>query len=72
MKKIILYPIVVTAIIILGIACNWCITAFLALVFQTTINDVAFSPIIVFYIVSGVATLYLSVSACQYIDEKIP
>ena len=71
MKKIILYPIVVTVIIILVIACNWCITAFLALVFQTTISNVALSPIILFYVVSGVASLYLSVSACQYIDENL-
>lgn len=71
MKKIILYPIVVTAMIILVIACNWCITAFLSLVFQTTISNIALSPIILFYLMSGVASLYLSVSACQHIDENL-
>lgn len=71
MKKLILYPIVATAMIILIIACNWCITAFIALVFQTTISNVALSPIILLYIGSGVATLYLCVNVCEYIDENL-
>lgn len=71
MKKIILYPIVVTAIIILVITCNWCVTAFLALILQVSISNVALSPIVILYLISGVSTLYLSVSACQHIYENL-
>lgn len=71
LKKLALYPIVLTAIIILIASCNWLITAFFALIFDTTMNNVACSPIILLYMASGIATLYLCVSACQYIDEKL-
>ena len=71
LKKLVLYPIVITAIIMLVTLCNWLLTAFFALVFDTTINNVASSPIILLYIGSGVATLYLCVFACQYIDEQL-
>lgn len=69
LKKLMLYPVVVTAVIILITLCNWLITAFFALVFDTTMNVVALSPIIVLYVGSGIATLFLCVTACQYIDE---
>lgn len=71
LKKAFLYPIVITGIIMLVTLCNWLITAFFALVFDTTISDIALSPIILLYIGSGLATLYLCVSACQYIDEEL-
>lgn len=71
LKKLVLYPIVTTAIIMLITLCNWLLTAFFALIFDTTINNVALSPIILLYIGSGVATLYLCVLACQYIDEEL-
>lgn len=71
LKKLVLYPIVTTAIIMLITLCNWLLTAFFALIFDTTINNVVLSPIILLYIVSGVATLYLCVSAWQYIDEEL-
>jgi len=71
LKKLVLYPIVTTAIIMLITLCNWLLTAFFALIFDTTIDNVASSPIILLYIVSGVATLYLCVFACQYIDEQL-
>lgn len=71
LKKLVLYPIVTTAIIMLITLCNWLLTAFFALIFDTTINNVALSPIILLYVVSGVSTLYLCVSACQYIDEQL-
>lgn len=71
MKKIILYPIVVTIIIILVIACNWCITAFLALIFQTTISNIACSPFVLLYLVSIFATIYLCVNACEHINENL-
>lgn len=71
MKKLILYPICITAVIILVILCDWLITAVLALVFQTSIANIALSPIILLYIGSAVGALYLSVSCCQYIDENL-
>lgn len=71
LKKLVLYPIVITAIIILITSCNLLLTAFFALIFDTTINNVALSPIILLYVVSGVAIMHLCVSACQYIDEKL-
>lgn len=71
LKKLVLYPIVITAIIMLVTSCNWLLTAFFALIFDTTMNNVATSPIILLYIISGVATLYLCVTICQYIDEKL-
>ncbi len=70
LKKLVLYPIVTTAIIMLITLCNWLLTAFFALIFDTTINNVALSPIVLLYAGSGLATLYLCVSACQYIDEE--
>lgn len=71
LKKLVLYPIVTTAIIMLITLCNWLLTAFFALIFDTTINNVALSPIILLYIVSGIATFYLCVSACEYIDTEL-
>ncbi len=71
LKKLVLYPIVTTAIIMLITLCNWLLTAFFALIFDTTINNVALSPIILLYVGSGVATLYLCVSACEYIDIEL-
>lgn len=71
LKKLVLYPIVTTAIIMLVTLCNWLLTAFFALVFDTTINNVASSPIVLLYVGSGVATLYLCVSACDYIDDNL-
>lgn len=71
MKKIFLYPIVVTAIIILIIGCNVVITAAFALAFNTTMANVVFSPILVLYAVSGFCALYLSGEACMEIYKKL-
>lgn len=71
MKKVVLYPLAVTAIIIVVIACNWCITAFLALVLETTRENVACSPIIVLYIISLFGIIFLSTKACEEIDCKL-
>lgn len=71
LKKLALYPIVITFIIMLVTLCNWLLTAFFALIFDTTINNVALSPIILLYIGSVVATLYLCISACNYINEEL-
>lgn len=71
MKKLILYPICITAIILLIILCDWLITAVLSLVFQTTIANVALSPIIFLYIVSGIGSIYLCAHCCEWIDENL-
>lgn len=70
LKKLALYPVVITVVIILITSCNWLVTAFFALIFDTTLHDVANSPIILLYAVSIIASIYMSVSACQYIDER--
>lgn len=71
LKKLFLYPIVTTAIIMLVALCNWLLTAFFAWIFDTTINDVAFSPIILLYVGSGINAIYLCIVACKYIDEEL-
>lgn len=71
LKKLALYPITVTAVIVLVTVCNWLITALFSLLFNTTIAKAASSPIILIYVISTIATLYLCISACQYIDEKL-
>ena len=71
LKKLALYPIVITAIIVLVTLCNWLLTAFFAFIFDTTINNAASSPIILLYVGSGVTIIYLCVSACQYIDKQL-
>lgn len=69
LKKLVLYPVVVTAIIMLVTLCNWLLTAFFALIFDTTIHHIALGPIILLYIGSGIATFYLCITACHYIDS---
>lgn len=71
LKKLALYPITVTAVITLVTVCNWLITALFALLFNTTIAKAASSPLVLIYVISTVATLYLSMKACQYIDEEL-
>ena len=71
LKKLVLYPIVITAIIMLITLCNWLLAAFFALIFDTTLNNVVSSPIVLLYVGSGVATLYLCGLACQYIDTEL-
>ena len=71
LKKLVLYPVVITAFIMLVALCNWLLTAFFAWIFDTTMNNVALSPFVLLYVVSGFSTLYLCVTACKYIDEKL-
>ena len=70
-QKTLLYPIVATAIIILVTCLNWLLTAFFSFVFDTTLNDVACSPMVLVYLVSSLGTLYMIVNCFQYIDEKL-
>lgn len=69
-KKLILYPLVITGTIILVASLNWLLTAFFALMFDVTISVAAKSPLILLYILSTIATAYLSICICQHIDEK--
>lgn len=71
LKKLALYPVVITGIILLITSCNWLVTAFFALVLNTTMHNVANSPMILLYAVSIIASIYMCVSACQFIDEEI-
>lgn len=70
MKKIFMYPIVVTAIIILMIGCNVAITAAFAVAFNTTMANVVYTPIMLLYVISGFCSLYLATEVCIEISKK--
>lgn len=70
-QKTILYPIVITGIIIFITSLNWILTKFFSIVFSVTIEEVAISPMLLLYIASYVGSLYMMVVCCQYIDEKL-
>ncbi|HEY8362195.1 MAG TPA: hypothetical protein VIK77_04855 [Tissierellaceae bacterium] len=71
LKKLFLYPIAITAIIVLVTLCNWLLTAFFAWIFDTTMDNVASSPFVLIYIISTLSTLYLCIYACKYVDEDL-
>jgi len=71
LKKLLLYPIAITSIIILITCLNWVLTAFFSVIFSTTIESAALSPMIFIYVLSVIGTLYLIVSCCEYIDQKL-
>jgi hypothetical protein len=69
--KLFLYPLAITLVILLVIGCNWVVTAFFALVLNTTLADVAKSPIIILYVLSGFGAFFLCFLACTHIDEEL-
>ena len=71
LQKTILYPIVSTGVIILITCLDWFLTAFFSIIFDTTLANVAYSPMMFIYIISGIVTLYMIIFCCQYIDEKL-
>lgn len=70
LQKTILYPIIATAIIILITCLDWVLTAFFAFIFDTTLSNIALSPMILIYIVSAITTAYMVITCCEYINEK--
>lgn len=71
LQKIMLYPIAGFIIIILMTSMNWLLTAFFSIIFDTTINNVACSPMVILYAVSFISTTYMIVNCCMYIDDKL-
>lgn len=71
LQKIMLYPIAGFIIIILMTSMNWLLTAFFSVIFDTTINNVACSPMVILYAVSFISTTYMIVNCCMYIDDKL-
>jgi hypothetical protein len=70
-QKTFLYPIISLAIIVLMVSINWLLTAFLSVIFNSTINDVAASPIILIYVLSFIATVFMIINCCEYIDRQL-
>ena len=71
LQKTMLYPIAGLIIIVLMTSLNWLLTAFFSIIFDTTINNVACSPIVIIYGASFIGTIYMVVNCCIYIDEKL-
>jgi hypothetical protein len=70
-KKMMLMPIVVVFNIILNVSLMWLLTFFLAYVFDTTINSVACSPMIIIYVIGVVGIIASTIHILQYIDTKM-
>ena len=71
LKKTFLFPIVITAIIVVNTFLCWLLTAFFAKIFSVEIGVAAASPMVLIYIVAFVGSLYMIVYACHYIDEEL-
>ncbi len=71
LQKTMLYPIAGLIIIILMTSMNWLLTAFFSIIFDTTINNVACSPMVIIYGISFIATMYMIVNCCIYIDNEL-
>ena len=71
LQKTMLYPIAGLIIIVLMTSLNWLLTAFFSVIFDTTINNIACSPMVILYAASFIGTIYMVVNCCIYIDEKL-
>jgi hypothetical protein len=67
--KSILYPVAVLSIFTVVIILDYMLTFIFSLVFNTTVGNVANSPIVVIYIISVIYILYASVNVCQSIEK---
>lgn len=70
LQKSLLYPIVIVGIIMLITCLDWLLTAFFAVIFSTTMNNIACSPMVLLYVLSLFGMIYTIINCCQYIDEK--
>jgi len=70
-KKVFLYPLAVTAVIIFVASLNWLLTWFFSIIFNTSVAQAAESPLLIIYVISVIACLYLNIFVCQYIDEEL-
>jgi hypothetical protein len=67
--KSILYPVAVLSIFVIVIILDYLLTFFFSLVFNTTIGNVANSPMVVIYVISVIYILYASINVCQSIEK---
>lgn len=70
LAKLISFPIVTFGLFGLLVLLNWGITKLLAIVFNTTVQNIITTPMMFVYIVSTIGFMYLAVYACQVIDEE--
>lgn len=70
-KKLFIYPIVTMGIIVFNCTLAWLLTLFFSLIFYTSIEEVVYSPMILAYVAVGFGTIYMIISACFYIEEKL-
>jgi hypothetical protein len=71
LQKLFLYPIAVSAVVVVNASVCWVLTAFFATIFSVEIGVAAASPMVLIYIISAIATVYMSVNVCKYIDEEL-
>jgi hypothetical protein len=71
LQKTFLFPIVITAIIVVNTCLCWLLTAFFAKIFSVEIAVATASPMVLIYIFALIGSIYMMVYACQYIDEEI-
>jgi hypothetical protein len=68
--KSILYPLAVLSIFVIVIILDYLLTFFFSLVFNTTIGNVANSPMVIIYVISVIYILYASINVCESIYEQ--
>jgi len=71
LKKTFLYPIISVIVIMLITLLDWILTAFFALIFDTTMLNMASGPMLFMYAISFVVMIYMIVEVCDYIDQEL-
>jgi hypothetical protein len=71
LKKTFLYPIMSVVVIMLVTVLDWILTAFFALIFDTTMLNIASGPMLFVYAISFVVMIYMIVEVCDYIDQEL-
>ena len=67
--KLFLYPISVFMLIGLIAGLSFMLTLLFSYIFDCTLYDVAYSPMIVVYIITAISTIYLSTNVCMEIEK---
>ena len=58
-------------VIMLVTVLDWILTAFFALIFDTTMLNIASGPMLFVYAISFVVMIYMIVEVCDYIDQEL-
>lgn len=69
-QKMILIPVAIVFNVILQVSLMWVLTFFLAFVFDTTIHDVACSPMVLIYVIGVIGIVASSINIGEYIFKK--